>query len=93
MRVVNHDPSDPYAKPPLSMQNSTLRKRWHKLAAETREAFWKELEDGSTTEPESDEELVDPRSLLHGKRSVTDSAPSRIIRILPRPDLGLLTSP
>jgi hypothetical protein len=68
MRVVNHDPSDPYAKPPPSMQNSTLRKRWRKLGAETREAFWKELEDGSTTEPESDEDLVEPRALLHGDK-------------------------
>jgi hypothetical protein len=50
------------------MQNGSLRKRWHTLAAETREAFWKELEEGSTTEPESDEELVEPRSLLHGEK-------------------------
>ncbi|KAF8496598.1 hypothetical protein JB92DRAFT_3126107 [Gautieria morchelliformis] len=65
MRVVHHDPSDPYPNPPPTLTNSKLRKKWHAMALETREALWQEVE-GSTTEPESDDGIVDPHELLRG---------------------------
>ncbi|KAF8508171.1 hypothetical protein JB92DRAFT_2832489 [Gautieria morchelliformis] len=65
MRVVHHDPSDPYPNSPPTLTNSKLRKKWHAMALETQEALWQEVE-GSTTEPESDDGIVDPHELLRG---------------------------
>ncbi|KAF8532249.1 hypothetical protein JB92DRAFT_2824544 [Gautieria morchelliformis] len=65
MRVVHHNPSDPYPNPPPTLTNLKLRKKWHAMALETREALWQEVE-GLTTESESDDGIVDPHELLRG---------------------------